>query len=112
MQEKLKDGFGVSNTVIRMANECSPAVGKRIIEQYQSIPFVVRDAVADFHKAMEQVEDRDSIDAIKESLKQLANACEANPSYKDVYEAARNEAQEAIADVIANEGMNLLEDDE
>ena len=109
---KDRDDIKVSDTIVRLANECSPAVGKRIIEQYQSIPFVVRDAVADFYKAMEQVEDRDSIDAIKESLKQLADACEANPSYKDVYEAARNEAQEAIADVIANEGMNLLDDNE
>ena len=109
---KDRDDIKVSDTIVRLANECSPAVGKRIIEQYQSIPFVVRDAVADFYKAMEQIEDRDSIDAIKESLKQLGDACEANPSYKDVYEAARNEAQEAIADVIANEGMNLLDDNE
>lgn len=109
---KGKDNIQASDTIVRLANECSPAVGKRIIEQYQSIPFVVRDAVDDFYAAMEHIEDRDSIDTIKESLKQLADACEANPIYKDVYEAARNEAQEAIADVIANEGMSWLDDNE
>lgn len=99
-------------TILEIVDSASPLVGKYILEEYGKVPFVVKDAVADFYKAMEQIEDRDSIDAIKESLKQLGDACEANPSYKDVYEAARNEAQEAIADVIANEGMNLLDDNE
>lgn len=110
--EKGKDNILVSDTIVRLANECSPAVGKRIIEQYQSIPFVVRDAVDDFYEAMEQIEDRGSIDDIKGSLRRLRYACEANPAYKDVYEVARNEAQDAIADVITNEGMNLLDDNE
>ena len=100
------------NRIIKIAYESSPAVGKTILEQYQSIPFMVRDAVDGFYEAMEHIADRESIAKIKESLKQLGDACEANPTYKDVYEAANKEAQEAIADVIANEGMNLLDDNE
>lgn len=105
MKERLE------NRIIKIVNESSPDVGKMILDQYQHIPFVVRDAVDEFYEALERIEDRDSISAIKESLKNLGEACEANPAYKDVYEAAQKEAQEEIAEVIANEGMTLFEDE-
>lgn len=102
----------VTDSIIRMTKECSPAVGKVLLEQYQNIPYVVRDAVDGFYEALERIEDRDSISAIKESLNKLGEACEANPTYRDVYEAAKKEAQDEIAEIIANEGMTLFDEDE
>lgn len=99
------------DSILELSNGCSPSVGKMILEQYQSIPFVVRDALDEFYEAMDNITDKDSIQTMQEVLTRLRDACEANPSYNELYETAQKEAQEAIADVIANEGMSIFDAD-
>lgn len=90
----------------------SPEAGLLVLKEFNSIPFVIKDAVEDFYAAMEDIEELDSIDLIKDALARLKKACEANPQYKGLYDVAKSEAKDAIADVIANEGIDIFNDDE
>lgn len=101
----------LNERLIALANEFTPSVGNRVLKQILDIPYVVKDALDEYQRAMGQIEDRDSIEELKEAIKRLGKACEANPAYKGVYEAAKKEAQEQVADVIANKGKTLLVDE-
>lgn len=111
MEEK-KPTKSLNETIFSLVDSVSPTVGKLILKKYHMIPFVVKDAVEDLYAAISKASDRDSIDKIKEALKNLKEACEANPDYNGVYEAAKKEAQDEIAEVVANEGMALFGEDE
>lgn len=110
MEEKKKIR-NLDDAIFSLVDNVSPRVGKLILQQYQRIPFVVRDALEDFYAVLAKASDRDSIDKIKETLTKLKGACEANPDYKGIYEAAKKEAQDEIAEEVANEGMLLFEDE-
>ena len=112
MKGKKEGVLGVADTIIRLAKECPPTVGKVILEQYQSIPFVVREAVEEFYEAKGRIDDKDGIEAIKGALKKLREACEANPRYKEVYQSTKEEAQGELAEVIANNRVNVFEDED
>ena len=103
---------GADGYVLEMVEGMSPSVGKLVLDEYQNIPFTVKDAVEDFYDVLSKASDRDSIDEIKMALQRLADTCDANPSYKEIYEIAKKEARNEIADVIANEGMALFGEEE
>lgn len=110
MKEKKKSNL--DEAIFSLVDSVSPRVGKLILQQYHKMPFVVRDAVGDFYAVLSKASDKDSINKIREVLNRLQEACVANPNYKDIYEAAKKEAQDEIAEVVANEGMSLFGDEE
>jgi hypothetical protein len=88
-----------------------PKAGRAVLEEYRnSIPFVVKDAIDEFYAAMNGLKDRQSVDSLREAMTMLKAACEANPKFQDVYEAAKREAKNSLADAVANEGMTLFDD--
>ena len=110
MQDK-KKLRNADSAILELVDSVSPAVGKLILNEYNKMPYAMREAIKDFYAALDDVADKDSIGTIQEALNKLRNVCDANPAYKDVYEAAKREAQNEIAEVVANEGMALFENE-
>ena len=108
MEEK-KTTKNLDEAIFSLVDSVSPRVGKLILQQYQKIPCVVRDALGDFYTELPKVLDMGSIDTIKRPLKNLQKACEANPDYMEIYDAAKKEAKNNVADVVASEGFALFD---
>ena len=85
----------VANGIEEMMQGVSPQVEKLVRQGIYSIPYVVRDAVDDLYAAISN----QSYGELRRALRMLADACEANEEYKDIYESARQEAEKAIGGI-------------
>lgn len=110
--DKTKKKNDVESAILKLVDEVSPFVGQLILEEYNKIPFTIKNAVAAFQEAISNVANPDSLDNIKETLEKLRLACEANPDYKDVYETAEQEAKTQLAEVIGEEASKMLDEDD
>lgn len=97
--------------MLELVEEMSPSIGRLVLNEYQKMPFGVKDSLNELYAALEAVENEEGLMTVKEILSKLKEACEANPEYLDVYEAAKKECQEELAESIANNGMNLFDED-
>lgn len=96
--------------IVELVKGLPLTAGKVVLEEYRKgIPFVVKEAIDEFYVAMAGIKDKDSISVLNKSLKALKNACEANPAYEEIYEAAQKEAKESVADIVVNEGLTLFD---
>ena len=107
----MKKTMDMDNKIIQLVEELPTQAAKAVLEEYQNnIPFVVKDAIDEFYNAMNSIDGKESISVLSNALRQLKQACEANPDYKEVYEAASKEAKESVADIVANNGLDIFND--
>lgn len=110
MEDKKTKVPTLDREIVELVKGLPPTAGKAVLEEYRKrMPFVVKEAIDGFYEAMNGIKDKDSISSLNQSLKKLNTACEANPDYKEVYDAAQNEAKEKVADIVANEGLALFD---
>ena len=97
----------LNETVLRLTEGLSPKAANLIIEAYSEMPYVVRDALDDYYKAKEGLDGKDGMEAVKRSLEQLKQACEANEEYMELYQTAKTDANQEIAEMYANGGISV-----
>lgn len=97
----------LNETVLKLIEGLSPRVANLIIGAYNEMPFVVKDALDGYYNAKSGISGKDGIEAVKKALEQLKAMCEANPQYMGLYDAARDAANQEIADLYANGGMSV-----
>lgn len=97
----------LNETVLKLIEGLSPRVANLIIDAYNEVPFVVKEALDDFYNAKYGISGKDGIEAVKKALEKLKDMCEANPQYMNLYDAARDDANQEIAELYANGGMSV-----
>lgn len=97
----------LNETVLKLIEGLSPRAANLIIEAYNEMPFVVKDALDGYYNAKSGISGKDGIGAVKGALGQLKDMCEANPQYMELYDAAKDDANQEIAELYANGGMSV-----
>ena len=103
----MKKESQLNETVLKLIEGLSPRVANLIIDAYNEVPFVVRDALEGYYDAKSGISGKGGIEAVKKALGKLKDMCEANPQYMKLYEAEKDDANQEIADLYANGGMSL-----
>ena len=103
----MKKESQLNETVLKLIEGLSPRVANLIIDAYNEVPFVVRDALEGYYDAKSGISGKGGIEAVKKALGKLKDMCEANPQYMKLYAAAKDSANKEIADLYANGGMSL-----
>lgn len=99
--------LALNETVLKLIEGLSPRAANLIIEAYNEMPFVVKDALDDYYNAKSGISGKDGIEAVRKALEQLKAMCEANPQYMKLYDAAKDDANQEIAELYANGGMSV-----
>ena len=97
----------IADSILRMIDGMPDLAAMRVIEAFDEMPFVVRDALDDYYKAMDGLDSSHGIDAVKKSLAELQAKCEANPKYEAIFKAAKEEANQEMAELYANGDMSI-----
>ena len=94
-------------SVLKLIDGMSPKAANLVIKAYNEVPYIVRDAIDDYYKAKDGLAGKDGKEAVKRSLEQLRQACEANEEYMELYQTAKTDANQEIAELYANGGMSV-----
>ena len=97
----------LNETVLKLIEGLSPRVANLIIEAYNEVPFVVRDALEGYYNAKSGISGKGGIESVKKALEKLKDMCEANPQYMNLYDTAKDDANQEIAELYANGGMSV-----
>ena len=97
----------LNEAVIKLVDGMKPKAANLIIESYNEMPYIVRDALDDYYKAKDNIDEKDGIDSVRKSLETFKEVCEANPEYMNLYEMAKEDANQEIAELYANGGMSV-----
>ena len=103
----MKKESQLNEMVLKLIEGLSPRVANLIIDAYNEVPFVVKDALDDFYNAKAGISGKGGIESVKKALEKLKDMCEANPQYMELYDAARDDANQEIAELYANGGMSV-----
>lgn len=110
MSKKNKNGMKeerLNGIILGIVDGLPTMAANRVIEAFNEMPYVVRDALEDFYNAMEGVDVEDGVEKVREALVNLQKMCEANPEYKRIYGAAKEEANQGLAELYANGMMSI-----
>lgn len=102
-----KKASHLNETVLKFVDGMSPQAANLVIDAYGEIPYVVKDALDDYYSAKAGISSKEGIDAVRQSLEGLKSACDANPDYMKLYDAAKEDANQEIAEMYANGGMSV-----
>lgn len=102
----------VKDAVKEKMKGLSPNASKMLIEAYYRMPYMLRDAVEEFGRSVVKIDDMGDVEKVKRSLSEVKRLCGLNPEYSEIYEGAKLEAKDAIAEAVANGGLGILGDDE
>ena len=97
----------LNEAVLKLIEGLSPRAANLIIEAYKETPYIVRDALDDYYKAKDNIAEKDGIDSVRKALATFKGVCEANPEYMNLYEMAKDDANQEIAELYANGGMSV-----
>ena len=97
----------LNEAVLKLVEGMKPKAANLIIEAYNEMPYIVRDALDEYYGAKESIADKDGVESVKKALSMLKEACEANPEYMQLYDAAKGDANQEIAELYANGGMSV-----
>ena len=97
----------LNEAVLKLVEGMKPKAANLIIEAYNEMPYIVRDALDEYYRAKEGISDKEGLDSVRTSLETLKEACEANPDYIRLYDAAKDDANQEIAELYANGGMSV-----
>ena len=97
----------LNEAVLRLVEGMKPKAANLIIEAYNEVPYIVRDALDEYYTAKGRISDKEGIDSVRKSLEALKKACEANPDYMQLYDAAQDDANQEIAELYANGGISV-----
>lgn len=103
------DKTTITDEVVKMAESVSPELGQRIIAEYQNIPQEIRDTIEKLHDAMSGLSQKSGVDGIKGILEKFKEQCEDYPEYEELYNTAKNQANQEIAEMFANGDMSVLD---
>ena len=103
----MKKESKLNETVLKFIEGLSPRVSNLIIDAYNEVPFVVRDALEGYYDAKSGISGKGGIEAVKKALGKLKDMCEANPQYMKLYDAAKDDANQEIAELYANGVMSV-----
>lgn len=93
--------------ILNLIEGMSPVAANRVIDAYYQFPIVIRDALSDFYKAMGGISEEGGIERVKKALAALNEICDGNGEYADICKAAKEEANQEIAEMYANGGMSV-----
>lgn len=97
----------LNEAVLKLVEGMKPKAANLIIEAYNEVPYIVRDALDEYYRAKDGISDKEGLDSVRKSLEALKEACEANPDYMQLYDAAKGDANQEIAELYANGGMSV-----
>ena len=97
----------LNETVLKLVDGMSPKAANLVIEAYDGMPYVVKDALDEYYNARDGIAEKDGIESIRKALESLKASCEANPDYMNLYDTAKDDANQEIAELYANGGMSV-----
>lgn len=110
MEEKKEKSKGVpiglAKTILKLIDGMPTTAAVHVIDAYNQIPILIRDAFEEFYKAKSNVDGRDGISLLQKSLEQLKEVCRGS-EYEEFYEIAKSEANQEIAELYANGVMSV-----
>lgn len=107
-KEDKSDGMKTPDEeILDMVKDYPPWMANAVLDSYGRMSYTVKDALEGFYKALGGTNGEFTADRITDALESLRNACEANPEYEDIYQAAKTEANNRIADAYANGDISV-----
>ena len=106
--EKNKGGRSrLAEMVLKRVEGLPTAAANGFIEAFNEIPNIIKKALDEYYVAMDTVDADGGIEGVKKALEKLKKVCDANEYYKDLYVAAKSEANQEIAELYANGVMSV-----
>lgn len=97
----------LDEVILQIVEGMSPRAANMVLDSFNEIPMVVRDAVNKFCEAEGKISEKGGIKGVKAALEELKKACEGDSVYEELYSKAREEANQEIAEMYANGGMSV-----
>jgi len=99
----------MNSEIVEQVKDLPPSAGMAVLKHYRDMfPYVVKEAMDGLYAALDNLEDEVAVDEVKDQLEKLKDACDANPKWKDIYDAAKREAKQKIAEAVSSEKITLV----
>lgn len=99
----------LNSEIVEQVKDLPPSAGMAVLKHYRDMfPYVVKEAMDGLYAALDNLEDEVAVDEVKDQLEKLKDACDANPKWKDIYDAAKREAKQKIAEAVSSEKITLV----